>query len=107
MSDMARTDRMQCTRCGWQDTAEMMPYHDCALTPPTASVPEDGGPAYPVEIDGVQYPGMSLRDRIAEKAMQGLLASGIARDGNYQPERVALYAYVHADAMLRVRRQYG
>ena len=65
---------------------------------------QDGGPAFPLPArDLGSATGMSLRDYAAIKAMQGLLASGIGRDGNYQPAITARYAYQHADAMLTER----
>lgn len=45
------------------------------------------------------YRGMTLRDYLAAKAMQGLLSSDV-----YAPvEKFATQAYVMADAMLKAR----
>ena len=83
-------------------------------------MPEDGGPAFPLlpPVDetgrtAVGYPfpsdGMSLRDHLAGRAMQGWLAS-------YGPQaqhpvsagkalHIARQAYAMADAMLVVRKE--
>lgn len=57
----------------------------------------DGGPAFPTEFTG--YPGMTLRDYLAAKAMQGISANGAWGDSN----SVAVKAYQIADAMLAER----
>ena len=73
---------------------------------------EKGGPAFPVSTaneteghqDGAitwQFPGMTLRDYFAAKAMQGLLNESNAGDGNWEIEAIA--AYKIADAMLKER----
>ena len=89
----------------------------------------DGGPAFPVKlkiyvgtkspvnigygqaVDGedvfedVQYPGMSLRDYFAAKAMQGeLSAQGRNRPSwDYDYEALAIRCYDIAGEMLKVR----
>lgn len=79
-----------------------------------------GGPAFPcrmenngdepffasgVEIEPgyfVQFPGMTLRDYFAAKAMQGMFAADT--DTSVKPiERKAAEAYLMADAMLAAR----
>lgn len=68
---------------------------------------DDGGPAYPFaekHTDGTHYhshPGMSLRDRFALAAIQGL----VARPGTPDPEWESRMAYKVADAMLRARKE--
>lgn len=62
---------------------------------------KDGGPAFPVhERD---WPGMTLRDYFAAKAMQGMLATDGETNGYYEPAMVAEKAYQVADAMLQAR----
>lgn len=61
-----------------------------------------GGPAFPgVDHLGEVYPGMTLRDYFAAKAMQGLLS-----DRTIQASRneFAGEAYSMADAMLEARK---
>lgn len=80
----------------------------------------DGGPAFPaLEVeggtdgigkkDGVwHYPGMSLRDYFAAKAMQGILAGFLPRGNVITPEiqdQIAAGVYAMADAMLAARNQ--
>jgi hypothetical protein len=60
-----------------------------------------GGPAFPTERNLTQ--GMTLRDYFAAKALQGLIHHfdfGTFRD---DPNRVALWSYDAADAMLKAR----
>jgi hypothetical protein len=71
---------------------------------------KNGGPAFPViGAPGApeDYPGMTLRDYFAAKAMQGLLAHPRCNDvGREEPETteyVAEEAYAVADAMLAER----
>lgn len=65
---------------------------------------EDGGPAFPTDRGEfcAAHEGMTLRDYFAAKAIQGFAA-----DPNTcaEPERVATYAYVWADAMLAARKE--
>lgn len=65
---------------------------------------ENGGPAFPAKnIVGGLPPfdkkGMTLRDYLAAKAMQGMLANGIPSG------EIPIYAYEIADAMISVRSQ--
>lgn len=74
---------------------------------------DDGGPAFPggsIALSENEHPpmngGMSLRDYLAAKAMQGWLA---ARDipgksTPFSPKNVAQAAYEFADAMLAARK---
>jgi hypothetical protein len=68
-----------------------------------------GGPAFPIErimLDcGLQsFPGMTLRDYFAAKAMQGYLGSPEwLRE--VSPQGTAEAAYRVADAMLKAREQ--
>ena len=69
---------------------------------------ETGGPAFPAPA-GVQHiteQGMTLRDYMAAKAMQGFLHYS-ATQGIYTPpdNELAKYAYDLADAMLKAREQ--
>ena len=65
-----------------------------------------GGPAFPTESEHQSsastwhHEGMTLRDYLAAKAMQGLLACP-GTDAN--AKTVAKAAYIVADAMLRAR----
>jgi hypothetical protein len=65
-------------------------------------------PAFPNESNAGNIwndKGMTLRDYFAAKAMQGLIHHfdfGTFRD---DPERLALWAYDAADAMLKAREQ--
>jgi hypothetical protein len=85
----------------------------------------DGGPAFPVSInkfkwigapvqiapgqfvDGedifeiVNYPGMSLRDYFAAKALQGICSISEKFYDTMEPETIATAAYMLADAMIR------
>lgn len=57
-------------------------------------------PAFPVQdYSGCQYPGLTLRDYFAAKAMQGMIASGESAS----EEKQAGWAYRYADAMLKAR----
>jgi hypothetical protein len=68
-----------------------------------------GGPAYPAPTTKPlenYYPGMTLRDYFAAKAMQGMMTSarytGIIGVNNYE-HSIANQAYQMADAMLKAR----
>ena len=52
-------------------------------------------PAFPSVFDHER--GMTLRDYMAAKAMQGILFEGL------EPEETAKHAYAMADAMLKAR----
>ena len=58
---------------------------------------DTGGPAFPL-FAATGYPGMTLRDYFAAKAMQALA------QGNYF-DVTARQAYMMADAMLKAREQ--
>ena len=69
-----------------------------------------GGPAFPSGLidpstpqDAVQpiYPGMTLRDYFAAKAMQALLSQNLG--GAIRDEMLAGFAYAMADAMIKAR----
>lgn len=72
---------------------------------------ETGGFAFPtagkyardgeVELSEPDYPGMTLRDYFAAKAMQGMLSCSIQRQSD--TEMFARDAYTIADAMLKER----
>ena len=67
---------------------------------------EDGGPAHPVQPDA-RFPGMTLRDYFAAKAMQAIWSNtevlrllGGSKD---DAEQIAELAYAQANAMLKER----
>ena len=74
----------------------------------------DGGPAFPeIRIRGgdnyntpqkVYYPGMSLRDYFAAKAMQAIII-GNGADESALGTGAAKDAYAMADAMLKARKE--
>ena len=75
---------------------------------------QTGGPAFPVSTQHPdnghqdsantwQFPGMTLRDYFAAKAMHALLVSY----GTYQFDVRAIQAYEAADAMLKARAEGG
>ena len=66
---------------------------DANLTAPDGQVVTPG--------DWVEMPGMSLRDYLAAKAMQGICARDIA--SKTSTDVIAREAYAMADAMLRAR----
>lgn len=67
----------------------------------------DGGPAFPLGSgswgDPIGMAELNLRDYFAAAAVQGVLASDI--NNSFTMERIAMLAYVQADAMLKVRQQ--
>ena len=76
----------------------------------------DGGPAFPVSTSNTytghqdgpntwQFPGATLRDYFAAKAMQGLLAQSCGTALGSDPIHGAQYAYQMADAMLEARKE--
>lgn len=78
------------------------------------SAADNGGPAFPVPglsnlaNDQFVYPeaGMTLRDYLAAKAMQGQLHAQSDSQGHYVPSNyhaLATDAYLIADAMLKER----
>jgi hypothetical protein len=72
------------------------------------STKDNGGPAFPCdvfdpEVNGPeQHEGMTLRDYLAARAMQGLMSSDKWRDAE-GPTNTARCAYAMADAMLKER----
>ena len=74
------------------------------------SARDDGGPAFPMPVDGVpavDTQGMTLRDYFAAKAMHGLLelCQHDAHHGKTYIEYIAGLSYGMADAMLKERQQ--
>lgn len=68
----------------------------------------NGGPAFPWGGDLNDCPtinlGMTLRDYLAAKVMQGILSnSSIHSISGFNPEREAIDAYMFADAMIKER----
>ena len=68
-------------------------------------------PAFPIAgaVAAYQYPGLSLRDYFAAKAM-GAFCAGASGMGGFKTEEVreqfeivARFAYIAADAMLKAR----
>lgn len=75
---------------------------------------DNGGPAFPHttevgehgEYDLSNYPGMSLRDYFAAKAMQAIIsASGCGGEVDYKEWSVAYSSYAMADEMLKERKR--
>jgi hypothetical protein len=66
-----------------------------------------GGPAYPAPTTKPlenYYPGMTLRDYFAAKAMEGILAGNLPITEEPEPlPLIAKAAYAMADAMLKAR----
>ena len=65
----------------------------------------NGGPAFPTTPEhGVNYgdTGMSLRDYMATKAMQGVISSS-SEGAEVDPDMCAYWSYKMADAMLAAR----
>jgi hypothetical protein len=71
----------------------------------TAKTPTDGGGAFPVAHSYLIQPGMSLRDYLAAKAMQGDWAAEVAGANGETMEDSARRYYKMADAMLKARGQ--
>jgi hypothetical protein len=70
----------------------------------------DGGPAFPATIhNGLTsgWPGISLRDYFAAKAMRGLIARQFTKDDSDRAfvEWVSAVSYEMADEMLKARTQ--
>lgn len=64
----------------------------------------DGGQAFPVSDQGTHGSyGMTLRDYLAAKAMQGILANPDQQCMNMTPEQISQNSYAYADSMLRER----
>jgi hypothetical protein len=62
-------------------------------------------PAFPIGLEafGEDKTGMTLRDYMAAKAMQGLLAGLLADGQDLKWDQVAIDSYRQADAMLKAR----
>ena len=69
----------------------------------TAKTPTDGGAAFPVAHTYLIQSGMSLRDYLAAKAMQGDWAAEVAGANGETMEDSARRYYKMADAMLKAR----
>jgi hypothetical protein len=61
---------------------------------------QNGGPAFPIEADGIIYKGLELRDYFAVHSMTAVLA---IMPPDY--DAAALMAYAFADALLAARAQ--
>jgi hypothetical protein len=70
-----------------------------------AKTPTDGGGAFPVAHSYLIQPGMSLRDYLAAKVMQGDWAAEVAGANGETMEDSARRYYKMAGAMLRAREQ--
>lgn len=72
-------------------------------------------PAFPTDVQrqglngdikyGKAFPGITIRDYFAAKAMQGMMSSAavLERGGLNTPEKVTRASYAQADAMLKER----
>jgi len=67
----------------------------------STTLPEDGGPAFPIFSDYAQAPGMKLRDYFAAAALQGRLAR--CDHNGWSWSDMARHSYEAADAMLAER----
>ena len=70
----------------------------------------DGGGAFPRNVDGHYFMGMTLRDYFAAKALQSLMQNFLAnkldlKDPMNWMDGLAGDAYSMADAMLKAREQ--
>ena len=72
----------------------------------------DGGPAFPHSIEDTYEPsttGLSIRDYMAAKAMQGMWANAAVLSqlpgGGLEAPTLANMAYEQADAMIKARGQ--
>lgn len=63
---------------------------------------DDGGPAFPIWNDS-DFPGATLRDYFAVKAMQGMVSSSAYESGDWEQGSIAEQAYQMADAMIAER----
>jgi hypothetical protein len=71
----------------------------------TAKTPTDGGAAFPVAHSYLIQSGMSLRDYLAAKAMEGMLANPKLQEQILKAGQswIEESAYAVADAMLKAR----
>ena len=58
---------------------------------------DSGGPAFPTSEDAAHFPGLTKREWFAGMALQGLLSG----DPSMSLEESTIWAYQHADAMIR------
>ena len=58
-----------------------------------------GGPAFPTPAHNLNNDGMTLRDYFAAKALQGMVAD----PDHVGMAKIAEWAYLQADAMLKAR----
>lgn len=63
---------------------------------------DNGGPAFPVPYEFMGA-GLSLRDYLAAKAMQAMVASDSYEAGDWGQEDIAEQSYQMADTMLKAR----
>lgn len=67
----------------------------------------DGGPYYPIPPQGCEHPGVTLRDRVAEKTFVRLLGDAFQAQMGQRVEinanDFAVQAFNAADAFLRAR----
>ena len=70
---------------------------------------DDGGPAYPMPVEGRDYNvGISLRDYFAAAALTGFASNNEAIEtihttGGNVPKKISASAYEFADAMIAAR----
>jgi len=60
-------------------------------------------PAFPISFGDYAWPGMSMRDYFAAKAMQGFCSNPNTHDDFDEYADVAISAYELADALLKER----
>lgn len=58
-------------------------------------------PAFPHEVNDAYWPGLTIRDYFAAKALQGFIARGFGPADS--KEKVAEWSYQYADAMFKAR----
>ncbi len=66
---------------------------------------DSGGPANPVEIDGVQYPGKTLHDRYVGDLVAAMIQSGTTPPTDQDIARAVGIADRLADAMIANKRR--
>jgi hypothetical protein len=68
---------------------------------------ENDEPAFPHRIVGTDhgvFSGMSLRDYFAGQVVEQCIRNAMCDDGGWDPDTVALHAYLVANAMLAARK---